>query len=245
MSEERIEPNGRSCLFPATHWTVILAAQSRTLPEMSWLCEHYRSPLLVFLRGLGNHEDDIEDLVNGFFEHLLGRDFLQGAGPEKGRFRSFLIACLKNYLRDQHDRVRAEKRGGGQRPASLDAMNDFEQPVVIATAPGMPPDTAYDVAWADLIIENAVKRLGEECAAAGRKDLFDALEPVIYRDSDTGGYRGAGQKLGITEGAARIAAKRLKDRLRHLIRMEVRQTVEREEDVENEIRYLIELSGRR
>lgn len=232
-------------LFPNTHWSVILTAQSGVAAGLDRLCESYRPPLVAYLRGTGKNPADADDLVQGFFEHLLSRNFLGAVGPERGRFRTFLIASLKNYLRDRHDWSTAQKRGGGIAPASLETLAEENLSGSHAGEPPGAPDRAYDCAWAGTLVGNALHQLAEECSQARRRELIEVMEPILYQDETAGGYREAGERLGISEGAARLAAKRLRDRLRHLIRWQVRQTVATDEQVEGELRYLIELSGRR
>jgi RNA polymerase sigma-70 factor (ECF subfamily) len=223
---------------------VILTAQSGVATGLDRLCEHYRAPLVAYLRVGGTPETETEDLVQGFFEHLLSRDFLEGVDRGRGRFRTFLIASLKNFLRDHHDKASAQKRGGGVPPVSLDSLAEAGEPLATAVS-AQTPDSAYDRIWADTVIGNAVRKLAEECGQARRAELFEVLEPILYQDETAGSYHEAGTRLGISEGAARVAAKRLRDRLRYLIRAQVRQTVATEEEVDSELRYLIELAGRR
>jgi RNA polymerase sigma factor (sigma-70 family) len=231
-------------LFATTHWTVVLSAGERNRESLAALCETYRGALLAYLRCLGRDQDEASDLVQGFFEHLLARDFLCGVSPAKGRFRTFLIASLKNYVCDQHDRHMAEKRGGGRPVASLEAVTDPAHPALQVPDPAISPDRAFDRAWAETTLAQALGRLRQECAEAGREDLFTAIEPMMHEDGDAPSYREAARRLAMTEGAVRVAAKRLRDRLRYLIREEVRQTTADGGDWEAELRYLVELFGR-
>lgn len=231
-------------LFATTHWSVIGKAGNHDEQSLNTLCETYREPLLIYLRCIGKDHETASDLVQGFFEQLLKHDFLDGVTREKGRFRTFLIASLKHYLSDQYDRQCAAKRGGGVQPASLDVVDEASHPALQVTDPRIGPDRAFDRAWAETVFAHALTRLRQECVMAGRGDLFAAVEPLMHQDEDAPSYREAASQLGMSDGALRLAAKRLRDRLRHLIREEIRQTVADERQWESELRYLVELFSR-
>jgi RNA polymerase sigma-70 factor (ECF subfamily) len=231
-------------LFATTHWSVVGKAGNRDEQSLNTLCETYRDPLLAYLRYIGKDHETASDLVQGFFEHLLKHDFLEGVSPEKGRFRTFLIASLKHYLCDQYDRQSAAKRGGGVQPASLDAADGASHPALQVTDPCNGPDRAFDRAWAETVFTHSLARLRQECVMAGRGELFAAVEPLMHQDEDAPSYRETASQLGMSDGALRLAAKRLRDRLRHLIREEIRQTVADERQWESELRYLVELFSR-
>src|SRR5512136_3275148 len=114
-------------VFATTHWSVVLAAGEGQSPQaqeaLSRLCETYWYPLYAFVRRQGHSPHDAQDLTQAFFEHLLRKDFLREVSPDKGRFRSFLLACLKHFLADEWDKVRAEKRWPGKPLISLDALD--------------------------------------------------------------------------------------------------------------------------
>src|SRR5688572_33302733 len=105
-------------IFATTHWSVVLAAReysgSATTEALEKLCYTYWYPLYAYLRRRGYTEHDAQDLTQGFFSHLLEQQSLRGVAREKGKFRSFLLACLKYYLAHQRERARAQKRGGGR-----------------------------------------------------------------------------------------------------------------------------------
>jgi len=234
-------------LFPATHWSVVLSAKAESGPALSTLFQAYRRPLLVWvrsqLRGQGSPDADAEDLVQGCLQDLIRRDFLKNVVRERGRFRTFLLTCLKNYLRDEHGRRTAEKRGGAMRLESLDQTGADGRPIHLPHASGAGPDREYDRAWAQAVLANALRRLAEECAPQGNKSLFQALEPSLFCDETSSPYREVGLALGMSENAVKTAAHRLRSRLKELVRDEILQTVANKEDWEQEIRYLIELFG--
>ena len=231
-------------LFAATRWSLVLRARDKSATALEALFTQYRQPLLVWLRAQGHPLPDAEDILHGFLHGLLQRDVLKSVASEKGKFRTFLLTCLKNFLRDEHDKKFAAKRGAGQVIASLDET-DQEGHALHDPASAFPaPDLEYDRAWAQSVLETAFRRLEDECAAQGHTALCAALEPVMFSDETASPYRAIGAKLGMSEGAVKMAASRIRVRLRGLLREEIMQTVANEQDWQDEVRYLIQLSSR-
>lgn len=234
--------------FTATHWSVVLQARDKSEAALSILCESYRKPLLLWAQSnLAKHGQPThlaEDQVQGFLLHLLGRNFLENVGPEKGRFRSFLLSCFKHHLRDLADKHNAAKRGGGQSVASLDETGEDNDRIYDPASPDATPDKEYDRAWARAVLTNSMRRLKDACTAQGDESLFTELQPVMHSDETSSSYREIGEKLGLTEASVKVKAYRMRMRLRELIRDEVLQTVGDENDVEEELRYLMDLFGR-
>lgn len=234
--------------FTVTHWTVVLQARDKSESALSTLFESYRKPLLLWAESnLARHGQPrhlAEDQVQGFLVHLLERNFLENVGPEKGRFRSFLLSCFKHYLRDLADRDKAAKRGGGRAVVSLDEAGEDNAKVHDPASPSATPDKEYDRAWARSVMANSMHRLKDDCAAQREEKLFTELQSVMHADEMASSYREIGAKLGLTEGAVKIKAYRMRIRLSELIREEVRQTIADEKDLEVELRYLMDLFGR-
>ncbi len=230
--------------FAATHWSVVVRARDKSEAALGTLCQSYHRPLMVWLRCRGYTVPDAEDLVQGFMAHLLSRDFFNRVTPEKGRFRTFLLKSFQNYIRDRHDAAGAAKRGGGQPLESLDETSGDGKPLHDPAANDGSPDLEYDRAWARTVLANAQCRLEAECAQEGHLALCSALEPVLFADASAAPYQAIAAKLGISEGALKTAAHRLRKRLHWLIRDEVLQTVDSDHDLQAEIRYLIELFAR-
>ena len=230
-----------SGLFADTHWSLVMRAKDDSATALNSLCLAYRAPLVVWLRCRGEKPEDAEDRVQGFFEHLLHREFLRNVAPEKGRFRIFLLAAFQNYLCDQHKRAGAAKRGGGQIPQSLEETDGEGQPLHTPASASPSPDKEYDRAWAGAILANALRRLSAECARTGHAALCTALEPALFADDDAPAYAQIGQELGLTEAAVKMAARRIRQWFKGLIRDEVRQTVASGSDLEEELYYLLSL----
>jgi RNA polymerase sigma-70 factor (ECF subfamily) len=228
--------------FAATHWTVVLAAargeaSSRAGEAMAELCRTYWYPLYAFLRRRGHEAHEAEDLTQEFFARLLGQDFLANVDRHKGRFRSFLLAALKHFLSDQRDRAAAQKRGGGRPVISLDSL-DAEARYRLEPAQGLTPEKMFEKQWALSLLELVLSRLHAEMAAAGKSVLFEAL-----KDTLTGvrpiTYAAIGAELGMSEGAVKVAAHRIRRRYRALLRAEIAQTVASPDEIRDEIRYLM------
>lgn len=211
---------------------------------MGSLCDAYRGPLIKWLLARGLKPHDAEDIVQGLFMRLLRRDFLVDVSKEKGRFRTFLLTCLRNYINDLHGRGAAAKRGGGQPLESLDETDDQGRKLHEPHARRDGPDFEYDRAWAQSVLAHALRRLEEECAVQGHSSLCAALEPVMFADEAALPYQRIAERLGMTEAAVKMAAHRIRARLKGLVREEILQTITNEEDWRDEVRYLIDLFAR-
>ncbi|MCX6930138.1 MAG: sigma-70 family RNA polymerase sigma factor [Verrucomicrobia bacterium] len=233
-----------SGLFADTHWSLVMRAKDDSATALNSLGLAYRAALVVWLRCRGAKPEDAEDLVQGLFEHLLSYEFLRNVARQKGRFRTFLLAAFQNYLCDQLKRAGAAKRGSGQIPQSLEETDGEGRPLHTPASASPSPDQEYDRAWAAAILASALQRLSAECARTGHAALYTALEPALFADDDAPAYAQIGQRLGLTEGAVRMAALRIRQRLKGLIRDEVRQTVASEGELEEELHYLLSLFGR-
>lgn len=209
---------------------------------MDAVCKAYREPLLLYLLWLRHNPEDASDLVQGFFADLIRRDGLSTLSPSKGRFRTFLITSLRNYVSDQRDRANAQKRGNGEASLRLDellARHGVDRALVDRKG----PDWAYDRAWANSVLRLALNQLEQEMTQAAKGPLFAALSPIMHQDAGATSYREVAKHLGMSEGAVKVAAKRLRDRLGEAIRQQVRATVTDTQEFDAELQYLIELLG--
>jgi RNA polymerase sigma factor (sigma-70 family) len=232
-------------LFQPTRWSVVLRAQEKSEVALGELCATYRRPLLIWLQAQGVGRPDAEDLIQGYFAHLLSRDFLGNVAREKGAFRTFLLRCLKNFIRDQIDKGKASKRGGGLPIESLDETIGADgQLAHQPSASGASPDLAYDRAWAQTVLDRALKQLEAEAARTGHAELCVELTPVMFADETAGSYAQIAARLGMTVGAVTTAAHRLRFRLKVIIREEILQTVATDVDWQGELSYLIQLFSR-
>jgi RNA polymerase sigma-70 factor (ECF subfamily) len=241
-SEHTTPPTpGQGEIFATTHWTVVLAAGRRSTPQADWaleeLCRAYWYPLYAYVRRQGHSKEDSEDLTQGFFARFLQRNYLEGVSSEKGRFRAFLLAALKHFLANEHDRAGRQKRGGGAAHLSLD-WQDADMRYQIEPADKLSPDKLYDRAWAVTMLEQVIARLRDECGAEGKATIFEQLKPFLMVGQGDIPYAQAAAKLSLNEVAARVAVHRLRKRYRELLRAEIGQTLSDPADAEAEMHVL-------
>jgi RNA polymerase sigma-70 factor (ECF subfamily) len=225
--------------FPTTLWTVVLRAGQdepvQAQAALAQLCRAYWYPLYSFIRHRGYAPHDTEDLTQAFFAQLLEKHRLGRADPEKGRFRTFLLASLKNFLANEWDRAHAHKRGGGQTIISLD-QEAGESRYRLEPSHDTTPERHFERQWAMTLLNQVLAALREEYHAEGKGDLFDELKGVLT--GGAGAYAEMATRLGRSEGAIKVAVHRLRHRYRELIRARIAQTVE-EGDVEDQLRHLM------
>ncbi len=231
-------------VFATTHWSVVMAAgqgdSARAADALEQLCRTYWYPLYAFVRRQGHDALDAEDLTQEFFARFLAKDYFERADPARGRFRSFLLACLKNFLTEQHRYAGRLKRGGGQSFISWD-NRPAEDRYQLEPADPLTPEKIYDRRWALTLLENALVRLGEEQSAAGKQEVFAALKDYLWGEGSGEGYANLAAGQGMTVGALKVMIHRLRQRYRELLREEVAHTVATAEDIDSELRYLVEV----
>ena len=227
--------------FATTHWSVVqLAARhdtTRAQQALSKLCETYWYPLYACVRRQGHKPEDAQDLTQEFFARLLAKDFLASVNPGKGKFRSFLLASLKHFLANEWDRARAAKRGGGRAALSLDAA-DAETRYRLEPIDELSADRIFDRRWAMTLLERVVQQLQGEFERDGKAALFEQLKIVLIMGKGAVSYGTVASNLGTSEGAVKVAAHRMRQRYRELLRGEVAQTVSSAADVDEELRNL-------
>jgi RNA polymerase sigma factor (sigma-70 family) len=237
--------SGRS--FGSTRWSLILAAARSKEPgsrqALDRLCQQYWYPVYAFLRRHGQSTHDAEDLTQGFFADLLSRDWLAGVSAAKGKFRSFLLACLQNHISHVRARESGPTRHPGQPLVSID-LRTAEERYAFEPAGIADPAVLLERRLAFTLIDNTLRALCAEYAENNRHALFGALREHLVGDADRGSYAPTAARLGMTEGAVRVAVTRLRKRFRERLRAEVSRLVEDPRDVDMEIRHLLDLSRR-
>jgi RNA polymerase sigma-70 factor (ECF subfamily) len=235
-------------MFPATQWTAVLAASGTPSPEsaaaLERLCSSYWYPLYAFVRRGGHSPPDAEDLTQEFFARLLEHNWIAHADRHKGRFRSFLLMAMKRFLAKEWDKVRTLKRGGQVRfvPLQLDTA---ETRYTREPADTRTPEQVFEEQWALTLLESVLSRVREDYARDGKGALFHTLEPCLIGGRDTQPYAALGAELGMSDGAARVAACRLRERYRERLKAEIAQTVASAEEVDEELRHLLRVMARR
>jgi len=227
--------------FPSTHWGVVLAAGDSSTAvsrdALELLCRSYWYPLYVFARRQGQTPEDAQDLVQGFFARVLEKGYFNDADRDRGRFRTFLLLALKRFMANEWKRTNRQKRGGGVEIVSLDEAASETRYQAEPVDP-MTPERAFDRRWAMTLLQLVSERLRAEFSTGGRADVFEELKVFVSGEQSTLTYAEIGQRLGLTEGTVKVTVHRLRQRYRQLLRLEIAQTVQSPEAVEDELRDL-------
>jgi RNA polymerase sigma-70 factor (ECF subfamily) len=234
----------KSCSFPATRWTLVIAAghagAEETRRALSELCEAYWYPVYAFIRRDGADAERALDLTQGFFARLLEKGDLADVDRNRGKFRSWLLSSARHFVANEHDRERAAKRGGGRAGISIDAA-DAESRYRLEPASGMTPDRVFERRWALTLLGQVLDALRQECAHEGRLRQFEVLKDCLA--GGDGANSIAAQQLGMSDAGVRMAVHRLRRRYRELLRWKIGQTVDTPEQVEEEIEFLFGAVG--
>lgn len=231
--------------FATTAWTTVLHAAGEGVQSqqaLESLCQAYWYPLYAYLRRRGQAHQDAEDAVQAFLAWLLESGTLGRADPSRGKFRGFLVAAMQQFLARRHEYDSAAKRRPARPLLSIDS-SDGARRFQLEPSHQVTPERQYEYAWALSIVERAMQRLKGEWEQAGKQDRFEALKSSLTGQSDESG-RQVAQRLGLSEGAVRVAIHRLKQRYGELLREEVGQTLESPAEIDDELKYLLgALSG--
>ena len=232
---------GPTAQFKPTHWSVVLTAAQGESPQaaeaLERLCRTYWYPLYAYIRRKGYEVEEAQDLTQEFFMRLLQHEFLRRADPAKGKFRSFLLGALEHFLAKEWRRTHRQKRGGGRNVLSLDAR-DAENRYQLEPFHELTAERIYNQTWALTLLGQAMTELESECVKAGKGRLFQELKSRLDDSGDGSPYAEVAARLGLGQGAVRMAAHRLRQRYGELLRAEIAQTVARPEEVDEEIRFL-------
>jgi DNA-directed RNA polymerase specialized sigma24 family protein len=239
----RMPGNSSAAGFPTTCWGRILQAGDRAATEsriaLEELCRDYWFPLYAFVRRKGNDPETAQDLVQGLFTDLLERGDFSELEPIRGRFRSFLMACCTNYLAKVRSRERAVKRGGGRLCLSLDALS-AETRFGGEPAHELTAERLFDQRWALTLLDHIVAGLDAEMAHPEKRPLYDRLRPSLLGQEEVPSYKAIALELGLSEGAVKMSAHRLRARYRERLRDEIARTVADPSEVDDEIRTLLD-----
>jgi RNA polymerase sigma factor (sigma-70 family) len=229
-------------VFATTHWSVVqLAARAndttRARRALSELCGAYWYPLYAFIRRQGVSSHDAQDLTQEFFARFLAGDYLANLSPDKGKFRAYLLACVKHFLANEWDKARAAKRGAGQRAISFDEA-EAEERYRFEPTHELSADKLFERRWALTLLDSVLVRLRQEFATEGKLPMFEKLKPTLTGARESEPYAELAAQLQMTEGAVKVAVHRLRQRYRDLLRSEIASTVSTASEVDDEIRYL-------
>ncbi len=245
---------GDSGRFNTTRWSLILSSidgegeEGKAREALAQLCRIYWRPIFAFICQRGVSPEDAQDLTQEFFLMILKGDLLQRAKADRGRFRSLLLKSLQNFLIDEHTKAHARKRGGHAQFISWDdwmAEAPSRLTLPASALESWAPERIFDVRWAATVAEQALRRLQEECEIRGRRRVFDALSGSLAVDRADVSYEALARELGAGTAEIKRLLHQLRRRYGQLLRSEVAGTVEKAEDVEDELRYLVSGPGRR
>jgi RNA polymerase sigma factor (sigma-70 family) len=229
--------------FATTHWSLVVAAKSdeagQTLARQALeeLCKAYWYPLYAFVRNRGYSSSDTLDLTQSFFTQLIETHGFAAADPERGRFRSYLLGAMKHFLANEWHREKAKKRGGDVTHLELDSL-DPEARYALEPACSDDPDAGFDREWAQESIARAVKKLRSESEASGTGEFFEALKGSLTGEEPARSE--TAERLGMTEGAVKVAIYRLRQRFREFLRSQIAETVTDPSDIDDEMRHLVD-----
>jgi DNA-directed RNA polymerase specialized sigma24 family protein len=248
MASETIAgATGGTNRFDTTRWSVVLSCtdtgQGEDLARKALveLCQIYWRPIFAFICRRGHSVPDAQDLTQDFFLMILDGSLLQRADPARGRFRSLLLKAVQNFLADSAAKKYARKRGGDVQFVSWDdwmAEAPSQLSIPHQNAENWPAERIYDVRWAATVVERALRCLGEECESRGKRRIFDALSSCLTADREDVSYIAYAKTLDVAETAVKRLVHQLRERYRTLLREEIAKTLEKPEDVDEELRYL-------
>lgn len=249
LMNQRESETDRRDWFCTTRWSLVLAANhgsdgKQAAAAMQSLCETYWVPLYSYVRCRGYSADDAQDLTQEFFARLLAKNSMAAANPRCGKFRSFLLATLKNFLCDDWDKSRALKRGGAHLFCSLE-FADGERTYELEPVNYVSPEQIYERRWALTLLAKVMNSLEQDYSRTGNEKLFAALRPCLIGERAAQPYASLAAELGTTESAIKSMVHRLRGRYRVLLRAEIASTLAAQNEVDEELGYLFEILGRK
>lgn len=233
--------------FHTTRWSRVWQAKLDSEPgrnALAELCEAYYEPVVAYLRNSLRDGDLAREVAHAFFARVLEGGAIQSADPERGRFRFYLLGAVKHFLASRREAERAQKRGGGRSPLSLDAATSNSPALAVPDDPRQSPEALFDRQWAVTVLERAMRALDKECREQGKPDFVSYLRPWLVGESSYGDQSAAAHAMGMSLSATKTAIHRLRSRFRQLVKAEVASTLEDPDAVEEEMEALFAaLSG--
>jgi RNA polymerase sigma-70 factor (ECF subfamily) len=225
---------------------VVLSARAAEAPQadqaLETLCRLYWHPIYAFVRRKGFTIEDAQDLTQEFFAELIARRDFARIDRSKGKFRSFLLASLQHFLANEWHKRHALKRGGGRVLIPFEAT-EAEEGLAADLASDMNPERLFDRRWASTVLQRAIAELRREWVAQDKEALFAELSVFLTETAGAADYDAPAARLGMTVGAVATSVHRLRKRYRELVRATLAQTVTTPLELEEEMRYLLEVCG--
>jgi len=225
--------------FATTSWSMVVEAGGDSAEQkaaLSQLCEIYWYPLYAYARRRGNSVAESEDLTQAFFAELLEKDKLASADQTRGRFRTFLLAALDNFLKNDWRSKQTQKRGGGLRLVSLD-FNDAENRYQHEPAQTSTAEKLFERNWAITVLNQVLEAVRQQYIDSGKGQLFETLKGNITGDTSLP-YEEVAEQLNMKQGAVKVAVHRMRERYGQQLRLQIARTVESPEQVDVELREL-------
>ena len=228
--------------FNTTHWSIVLACSGegdtdQTRDALAKLFQTYWYPLYAYLRRRGYGEQDAQDLVQAFCLHLQEKHALAKADRQRGKFRTFLLSSLQNFLANEKARAHAQKRGGGREMIFLDA-DDARARYRLEPADNLTPEAIFEMRWAHAVLEQTLTGLRADFVERGKERLFDGLASFLTEDEPGNSYQQAAMRLGLPLSAIKTSVHRLRQDYRAKLREEIGRTVSAPDEIEEELHYL-------
>lgn len=228
--------------MPTTQWSQVLLAkdgrEEAGRAALASLCESYWTPIYSYIRKRGSGHEEASDLTQEFFTRFIDKDYLSNVAPSKGKFRNFLLAALSHFLANEWDKKSALKRGGGIVHLSMD-FSHVERQILPSSLNHNTPEDAYNNEWALSVLDRAHRRLVEESQDTAMEDRLKLLSGYLTAKEERLPYKKLAEASGTSISALRVSAHRLRKRYGELILDEVSRTLSEDEDIGQEIEYLL------
>ena len=226
--------------FQTTRWSLVQQAGDSPSPlqreALARLLEDNWFPLFAYARKTGKSPQEAEDLIQGFIAKLLEKQMLTGIDVQHcGRFRNFLLVCLRNFIKDQWKKGAAVKRGGGDQAVSIDTGEADRR---IEPFHELTPEKAFDKAWAVELVTRSLQRVEQAWQDDGKGEVFEVLKPHLLRDGQTPAYEETAATLNVSASTLKVKVHRLRGEFRRALCAEVAETLETEEFLEDELNRL-------
>ncbi len=248
----KTDTDGPSDGFAPTHWSVIVAArETDSRPEaarraLEQLCRDYWSPAYAFVRARGYSVHDAQDLTQSFFLYLIEHELFARADRNRGRFRSFFLTSLRNFLVDAYEHERALKRGGGQEFLALDEKRTKSAESLFQThyagREANREEHLFERSWAETLLRRGLEQLKAQYEREGKGELFAELKVFLTGCAQPlPSYEELANEIGSKPATLRSSVNRMRNRYRGLLRAAVRQTVASEAEVDLEMHELFQV----
>jgi DNA-directed RNA polymerase specialized sigma24 family protein len=231
----------RTSLLPHTPWTQLMRSRGGDTvanDALGHVVGLYWRPIHVCIQKRGFAQHDAEDLTQEFLSNIVQKGHFDRVDPAKGKLRSYVLTALNHFLANAWRARDTQRRGSGATHLSLDAEPE-EGGAPLDLPDLQTPDVEFDREWALTVLDNVMKELCADYAQQGKQALFDAISPALSVVDGQTDAHAMGEKLGMNAGAVRVAIHRLRLRYRNMLYRHIAATVEREDQVEGEIRDMI------